>query len=126
MSMDASPVSQSTIKQLRETSTLTQQLSRPARSYLSASWAKLRGDWIAMAALATLVLVAVLAFMSPWINAYVLRQNPNVIDLDAIFAATQRRSTGWGRTSWAVTSWHGSSWPGAFRCPSASRSPSSP
>ena len=24
--------------------------------------------------------------MSPWINAYVLRQNPNVIDLDAIFA----------------------------------------
>lgn len=87
MSMEATPASQTAIKELRESSMLTQQLARPARSYLSASWAKLRSDWIAMAALGVLVLVGVLAFTSPWINAHVLRQDPNVIDLEYIFAA---------------------------------------
>lgn len=76
----------STIAQLRESSALTPELSRPARSYLSASWHKLRQDWIALFALGILIVIGILAFASPWINAYILRQDPNAIDLDFIFS----------------------------------------
>lgn len=38
-----------------------------------------------MAALAVLAVIALASFTSPWINTYVLRQDPNVIDLDRIF-----------------------------------------
>jgi len=65
---------------------LTQELRRPAQTYLHASWAKLRRDWVALGALVILIVIAALSFASPWINAYVLRQDPNAIDLDLIFA----------------------------------------
>lgn len=84
--MEASQASTS-LRQLKQTSLLSQELSRPAQSYLSASWAKLRRDWIALAALGILIVIAMLSFASPWINAHILRQDPNAIDLDRIFAA---------------------------------------
>lgn len=84
--MDASQPSTS-LKQLRQASLLSQELSRPAQSYLSASWAKLRRDGIALGALGILIVIAILSFASPWINAYILRQDPNAIDLDSIFSA---------------------------------------
>lgn len=83
--MEASRASTS-LSQLRQASTLTQELRRPAQSYLQASWAKLRRDWVALSALGILVVIAVVSFASPWINAHVLRQDPNAIDLDLIFA----------------------------------------
>ncbi len=84
--MEASRASTS-LRQLKQTSLLSQELSRPAQSYLSASWAKLRRDWIALAALGILIVIAILSFASPWINAHILHQDPNAIDLDRIFSA---------------------------------------
>ena len=85
--MEASGVSRVDIRQLRESSLLTPDMARPARSFLSASWDKLRRDWIALAALGILIVVGVLSFGSPWINAHILHQDPNAIDLEFIFDA---------------------------------------
>lgn len=83
--MEATEASHIKLRQLREASSLTPELARPARSYLSASWDKLRRDWIALAALGILIFIAVASFASPWINAHILHQDPNEIDLDLIF-----------------------------------------
>ena len=85
--MEVSGVSRVDIRQLRESSSLTPELARPARSFLSASWDKLRRDWIALVALGILIVVGVLSFGSPWINAHILHQDPNAIDLEFIFDA---------------------------------------
>jgi peptide/nickel transport system permease protein len=87
--VEASNVSTS-LRQTNTASFLTQEMRKPARSYLSASWAKLRRDWISLAALAVLIVIAVLSFASPWINANILHQDPNAIDLDNIFAPPSR------------------------------------
>lgn len=61
-------------------------LVRPVETYFQASWKKFRSDWVAIAALIMLFIIAVASYGSPLINEYILHQAPNDIDLDNIFA----------------------------------------
>jgi peptide/nickel transport system permease protein len=60
--------------------------SRPAQTYVSASWAKFKRDRIALAAAVMLVVIAFLAYGSPIIDSQILHQDPNAIDLEQTFA----------------------------------------
>jgi len=60
--------------------------TRPVQSYLAASWARLKKDKIAIVALVILASIALLSFASPWIATFILRHDPNEINLDRIFA----------------------------------------
>jgi len=73
------------------TPTWEDQFTRPPQSYLSAAWAKLRRDRIAMIALIGLTLIAAVSFSSVWISATILHQDPNEVNLDEIFAPPSRQ-----------------------------------
>jgi peptide/nickel transport system permease protein len=59
---------------------------RAPQSYWSASWARLRRDPLAMLSLLALAVIAALALAAPWLSANVLHTDPDVINLDNIFA----------------------------------------
>lgn len=60
--------------------------ARPAQSYWSESWERLRGNRVGMAAGAVVLLMVAIALVAPLLATYVFHHNPYSIDLSATFS----------------------------------------